>query len=358
MAYDLQRLSVLVVDDNDFARSLLADVLMALKVGQIWRAKDGAEAIKFLAGGVPGQSPADLVFTDLMMPQLDGMMLLRWIRLHPESPDRFLPVVVLSGVVDPGRLRQCRNLGATEILAKPFSIGTIISRLTSVIEHPRPYVQSLDYFGPDRRRMDNQYPGSERRVMPADKIVEVRPGQPPPRRRRGEPGAPVTVYRLPNRLRDKVLGIGGTRGFDPMLVKLATEAIIRREDDYADWVMGSVQRLHQLLKRLAAGEPARPILKEMNAIAHELRGQGTTFGYPLVTLFCQSLFEFTGADLPLDMALGEDEQTLLKAHVDGVQAVLGGKVKGDGGPVGKELRHMLTASVARYKAQTSASGQG
>ncbi len=64
----------------------------------------------------------------------------------------------------------------TEFLAKPFTVDVLMSRLESVIEEPRPFVRTENYFGPDRRRkQDANYTGPERRNTELEKVdVSVR----------------------------------------------------------------------------------------------------------------------------------------------------------------------------------------
>ena len=63
------------------------------------------------------------------------------------------------------RVLEARDSGVNEILAKPISIKSLHSRLVSIIEQPRPFVKSKNYFGPCRRRSDDpKYAGPERRA--------------------------------------------------------------------------------------------------------------------------------------------------------------------------------------------------
>jgi DNA-binding response OmpR family regulator len=72
---------------------------------------------------------------------------------------------MLTGYTRVDHVRQARDAGVNEFLAKPVSVKAILSRLISVIEHPRPFVRTKSYFGPCRRRRgDNEYRGPERRV--------------------------------------------------------------------------------------------------------------------------------------------------------------------------------------------------
>ena len=58
----------------------------------------------------------------------------------------------------------------TEFVAKPYSVNTIYERICSVIENPRPFVKSEEFFGPDRRRQEKDYKKDERREK--DSFVE------------------------------------------------------------------------------------------------------------------------------------------------------------------------------------------
>jgi hypothetical protein len=83
---------------------------------------------------------------------------------------------------------------------------------------------------------------------------------------------------------------------------------------------------------------------KINILAHELRGQGGVFGYPLISGFGKSLYNGTGNSA----CVTENFLEFVKAHVDGITAVINGNVKCDGGPVGKELLSTLEAAKKKY----------
>ena len=62
------------------------------------------------------------------------------------------------------RVNEARDAGVSEFLTKPLTARVVVERLHQAIEHPRPFVRSGDYFGPDRRRrVDPAYDGPRRR---------------------------------------------------------------------------------------------------------------------------------------------------------------------------------------------------
>jgi DNA-binding response OmpR family regulator len=72
---------------------------------------------------------------------------------------------MLTGHTSLDHVRQARDAGINEFIAKPVSVKTLMSRLVAVIESPRPYVRTKVYFGPCRRRRGvEEYRGPERRA--------------------------------------------------------------------------------------------------------------------------------------------------------------------------------------------------
>ncbi|MEM7680184.1 MAG: response regulator, partial [Pseudomonadota bacterium] len=65
---------------------------------------------------------------------------------------------------------QARDCGANETLVKPISGNGLASRICSMIDNPRPFVSTDDYFGPDRRRKDLPYKCEDRRLLKQENI--------------------------------------------------------------------------------------------------------------------------------------------------------------------------------------------
>jgi len=158
--YRYDRLKFMVVDDNQHMRKLVVAILQAFGVTQITEAADGERAWAMMRDANP-----DVILLDWQMDGMSGLDLARLIRTSPQSPNPFVPIIMLTGHTHIDHVRQARDAGVNEFLAKPVSVRAIMSRLTSVIEHPRAYVRTKGYFGPCRRRraMD-EYRGPERRA--------------------------------------------------------------------------------------------------------------------------------------------------------------------------------------------------
>jgi CheY-like chemotaxis protein len=156
--YDL--LKILLVDDNHHMRVLLAEILRAIGVQHIHEAHDGAEGLQVMR-----DHPIDVVMTDLSMQPLDGIDFVRLLRSSPDSPNPLAPVIMITGHSTFARVAEARDAGISELLTKPLTARGVIERLHQAIEHPRRFVRSDSYFGPDRRRrQDSRYEGPWRRA--------------------------------------------------------------------------------------------------------------------------------------------------------------------------------------------------
>jgi CheY-like chemotaxis protein len=114
----------------------------------------------------------DVIVLDWVMEGMSGVDLVRMIRSNPQAPNPFVPVIMLTGHTSMEHVRQARDAGINEFIAKPVSVKTMMSRLVAVIEHPRPYVRTGSFFGPCRRRRNvGDYHGAERREQSKEQVA-------------------------------------------------------------------------------------------------------------------------------------------------------------------------------------------
>ena len=167
MRFDL--IKILMVDDNHHMRILIGEILRAIGVKHLYEASDGAEAIQMLR-----REPIDVVMTDLAMQPLDGIDFCRLVRNSPDSPNPMIPIIMITGHSTMRRIGEARDVGANEFLAKPITARGIIHRITEIVEHPRQFIRTPDYFGPDRRRRsDVNYRGPRRRSVDGEPALEI-----------------------------------------------------------------------------------------------------------------------------------------------------------------------------------------
>lgn len=103
------------------------------------------------------------------MEPLDGLEFTRLIRTDKNSPNPMVPIILLTGHTEMSRVVEARDTGINEFLAKPISARGLYSRICMIIEDPRAFVRTDNYFGPDRRHQSNSgFGGVERRKADAE----------------------------------------------------------------------------------------------------------------------------------------------------------------------------------------------
>lgn len=159
----------------------------------------------------------------------------------------------------------------------------------------------------------------------------------------------VRLYRFRNALKDKVGYIGVPGGeapkIDPQALAKANAALEQMKEDYPDWVQKHLDELRGYHARSVDTPRERQRrYGQMREIAHDMKGQGGTFGYPLITTFATSLHDFVGPKA----GTTDNHIEVIKSHIDAMAAVIKDRVKGNGGEIGQALTTGLQNAIERY----------
>ena len=156
----LADLKTLIIDDNAHMRELVRAILFSFNMRNIVVAADATTGLAAVhEGGV------DLAFVDFRLGDLDGLAFCREIRMGEDSPDPYLPIIMITAYSERSRVKQALDCGIDEFLVKPVRANDVAARINAVVQRRRAFVKSPDYFGPDRRRRKNpKYGGPFRRA--------------------------------------------------------------------------------------------------------------------------------------------------------------------------------------------------
>ena len=144
----IQSLAVLVVDDNQYTRKMVRNLLINCGVKDVFEAADGIAALDAIRSIAP-----DVVVLDWEMPLLSGAELVRIVRSPGVFPMPDIPIIMLSAHGERWRVVEAMRLGVNEYLIKPVSAKALYDRLVSITLQPRPAVQLGDYYGPEPRKL-------------------------------------------------------------------------------------------------------------------------------------------------------------------------------------------------------------
>jgi CheY-like chemotaxis protein len=144
----MQSLAVLIVDDNQYMRKVVRNILVNIGVKSIHEAADGIAGLEAIRMFAP-----DLVILDWEMPLLNGAELVRIVRSPGVFPVPDVPIIMLTGHVERWRVIEASRLGVNEFLKKPVSGKALLDRIVAIVNHPRAMVRLGDYYGPEPRKL-------------------------------------------------------------------------------------------------------------------------------------------------------------------------------------------------------------
>lgn len=150
------------------------------------------------------------------------------------------------------------------------------------------------------------------------------------------------IIRPPNNLKRK---IGGKLPeVDPHAIAAAEAALASLSNNFEDWIKAETDKLENTWEVAREEGMSSAAGKELYNTAHDLKGLGTTYGYPIVTQIADTLCSITITQQLRDMA----PVFLLDAHVKAIYAAVKTGIKESSHPVGKELVSELRNKVAAF----------
>jgi len=122
----MQHLKVMVVDDTSVSRMLIVDGLNGIGFKNIVLAADGEQALQAMMA-----APCHIVFSDMNMPKLNGLQLLRALREF--GPTRQCCFILVTGKGDRAMIEEGKKYGLNNFLAKPFTPASLKGAIEAVV---------------------------------------------------------------------------------------------------------------------------------------------------------------------------------------------------------------------------------
>jgi CheY-like chemotaxis protein len=134
-----QKKKILIVDDDEFILNLIEMALKGQDNYEIVKATNGKEALE-----EKSKSDFDLIITDIIMPEIDGIKFIDELR----KADKDTPIIAMSGGDDGGDIDNYINFAhyfTSETLTKPFTKEELLQSISMVIDNKDPDVMNLFY---------------------------------------------------------------------------------------------------------------------------------------------------------------------------------------------------------------------
>jgi len=125
-------------------------------------------------------------------------------------------------------------------------------------------------------------------------------------------------------------------------VASAQAAVAGLADKYIGWVNDDLQRLDIAIAGVTDGNNAAA-LREVYGVAHDIKGQGSTFGYHLITDIGQLLCRYTERAIERKKV----DRAVIDAHVEALRTVVDNRIQGPAGELGREILDVLKGVADR-----------
>lgn len=156
-AWDLSRLRLIFVDDYRPYHPIMRALLYGLNIRSFQFYDDAERSLADIQ-----RNPPDFLVVDDSIRPFDGVEMC--MRLRGGGPSvRFLPILLITSLPNVSLVERARDAGVHAVLAKPMSLKSLYSRITMILQERRPFIETDEYFGPDRRRRDLPFDGPDRR---------------------------------------------------------------------------------------------------------------------------------------------------------------------------------------------------
>ena len=279
----LSDLTVLIVEDNPDMQFLLKSMVREFGVQSIETAHDGTSALSLMQS-----TPVDLVVCDIQMRPMDGLEFVKTVRHGHLDIEPQVPIILVTAHSGMKRVAEAGIVGVDGFVTKPVSADKLHLRMRSVAAKPRSSLIAT------RRR---------------------------------------TVAR-----------IGDSDVVDADSADRARAVVANLADAYIESATRDIETLENAHARAVADRAEHGVqIKRITELAHDIEGQGGSFGYPLMSAIGESLGDCCRATDRCD----EAQLELIKAHVDAMKTVIGDRLEGDGDALGAELVGLLRAAGGR-----------
>jgi DNA-binding response OmpR family regulator len=321
-----------ILDIDIPTAQLIRTTLSNIGITQTYVTRSSRDMVEILT-----EKPVDILVVEWDSRPESGIDLTRFLR-SAESPNRILPIILTTSRADPADHRIAIDAGVNEIVVKPFTVRTILSVITTVIDKPRKFIITKNFVGPDRRSGKPPPPGIKENRTAAEPVVI-------PKSSLGDvfvddaPRVILPDFSLKQRLESSSSRMAGIDGI------LTREEASKHEEDYVQWMLNDVGNIRQAYKALFTSSDSHGGIERISSAALSIRSRGIRSNYTFAARVATALHDFCQKKFTEE---NPSHVLIIEKHVDTLQAILNAKLIGDENPVGRELMLELQMLVKRY----------
>jgi CheY-like chemotaxis protein len=330
-----RNVNVLLADSDPCLAQAVMHNLRIMGFQKVTHVRTSADAVRTLQS-----QPVSFLITEWDIKGSSGIDLVRFIRRSNDSPNRGLPIIMLTGRGELTDVRTARDVGITEFVVKPFSAQTLFNRIEQIVEHPRSFVVADSYVGPERRRRGLPPPGVEdRRVIKPIAAVPSRNAFQAP------PGHPPVLFSPDFSLR---LQLGSKQPLSSLItaevLEEAQSAINQMGDESMSWIREDLESMQQSFESIRKAYTPEP-MEALKEAALSLKARSGTFGYRMASDVARLMYLFLSSDFK---PTNSKHFTVIEKHLQVLMVIFAQKIKDREG-VGAELYNELERLITMHK---------
>lgn len=141
----------------------------------------------------------------------------------------------------------------------------------------------------------------------------------------------------------------GPDGVDAAMLERAEALIANLQGDFIVWVQEDLKKLQQSFDNASAQpvEERAHAMQEVFGVLHDMKGQGGSFGYPLITHVANTLCRF----MEVRSSFGPSEMSAVSLHINALRLIVAERLNGDGGDKGQKLVNGLELVLQKFAAK-------
>jgi len=328
----LNAINILIADPDERITKVLADTLKAMGFGKVVEVRNGDAALALLA-----KENFDLLITDWQMRPTDGITLIGHLRRAPDSPNRTLPIIMLTGRAEAVDVEAARDNGVTEFIVKPFTARSIYKRIEQIIDRPRGFVIAPGFIGHDRRRKEAE-PNPERRKKAPQPLLSA------PNYFAKEHY--ISKIIAPDYSVKKKLGHAGDLSLliNESVLEIAQQTIDNLKTDSLKWVQDDLNELERLYEKIVR-EPKDETHEAMLELLISIKSNTGTFGYHIASSVAQQLYKFMRMNY---QGGNEQHRIIIEKHIQSLKVILANALTGGKSHFGEDLLSGLSLMISKF----------
>jgi DNA-binding response OmpR family regulator len=334
-----------IADPDAKIAQLVRKVLATLGCKRIFVVRDGQEMLELIR-----EERVDMVVTEWEMGRMNGIELTQYLRRSLDSPNRMMPIIMLTSHNESSDIRVARDAGISEYMIKPFSAKTLMERVYAVVEDPRSLILCKSFVGPDRRR-------SSSLSLPPDpdtdhKFMERKPPLVVPKEQLSTlmlDDVPRMV--MPDYTLKKKIGfdIPAELIVNPLTIAKSEEEIKNVREDFLQNITRDVASLYSnYLLLVQSPDNARKLVRAIQDTSELIKARAGIFGYIRASEVAQQLYNFCRSYYDKD---NKYHLIILEKHIQTISVIFAQNVMDDGGQVGSDLMRDLAKLIHKYMAR-------